>query len=47
MMVKLIVFVSIFLILIPLSYLWVRGFEYMNKNYPNYKGEDLFDEENK
>lgn len=24
---------------------WVRGFDYMKKNHPDYKGYDLFDEE--
>ena len=27
-----------------ISILWVRGIDYMNKNHPDYKGEDLFDE---
>ena len=25
--------------------LWVRGIDYMNKNHPDYKGEDFFNEE--
>lgn len=25
--------------------LWVNGIDYMHKNHPNYKGEDLFDED--
>ena len=25
--------------------LWVEGIDYMNKNHPDYKGEDLFGEE--
>jgi len=28
-----------------LAVLWVRGIDYMDKNYPDYKGEDLFDED--
>lgn len=24
---------------------WVNGIDYMKNNYPDYKGEDLFDEE--
>jgi hypothetical protein len=28
-----------------ISVLWVRGIDYMGKNYPDYKGYDLFDEE--
>ncbi len=27
-----------------ISYLWVRGIDYMKENYPDYKGEDLFGE---
>lgn len=25
----------------------VKGLDYMQKNYPDYKGEDLFDEDDK
>jgi hypothetical protein len=25
-----------------LAHLWVNGIEYMNKNHPDYKGNDLF-----
>ena len=25
-----------------ISYLWVRGIDYMKENHPDYKGEDLF-----
>ena len=25
--------------------LWVRGIDYMDKNYPDYKGEEFFNEE--
>ncbi len=24
--------------------LWIRGIDYMDKNHPDYKGYDLFDE---
>jgi hypothetical protein len=24
--------------------MWVKGIDYMQKNYPDYKGYDLFDE---
>lgn len=24
---------------------WIKGIEYMQKNHPDYKGEDLFDED--
>jgi hypothetical protein len=30
-----------------ISVLWVRGIDYMDKNHPDYKGYDLFDEEEK
>jgi hypothetical protein len=33
--------------LFPISILWVRGINHMKENYPNYRGEDLFDEDNK
>ena len=26
---------------------WVRGIDYMKENHPDYKGYDLFDEEDK
>ena len=29
------------------SILWVRGIDYMKENHPDYKGEDLFDEDDK
>jgi len=28
-----------------LSWRWVTGIDYMMKNHPDYKGEDLFDED--
>ena len=27
-----------------LSWIWACGFDYINENYPDYKGEDLFNE---
>jgi len=27
------------------SWRWVRGIDYMKENHPDYKGEDLFDED--
>jgi len=27
--------------------LWVEGIDYMNKNYPDYKGEEFFNKEEK
>lgn len=34
--------VSVISILVGI--LWVNGIDYMAKNHPDYKGEDLFDE---
>jgi len=28
-----------------LSWSWVRGIDYMKENHPDYRGEDLFDED--
>jgi hypothetical protein len=33
------------LLTIPVAILWVRGIDYMQENHPDYKGEDLFNEE--
>lgn len=27
------------------AFFWVRGINHMKENHPNYKGEDLFDED--
>ena len=35
---------SLFL-MFSLTYNWIRGIDYMKENHPNYKGEDLFGEE--
>lgn len=35
------------LLLIYISGKWVKAIDYMHKNYPDYKGEDLFDEDTK
>jgi hypothetical protein len=46
---QLVVFAVIFISLTPIVWLWVRGIDYMHKNHPDYKGNDLFgewDEEN-
>ena len=32
---------------IIVSIFWVRGIDYMKENHPDYKGEDLFDEDDK
>ena len=36
---------SIVILLFSFVYNYVRGIDYMDKNHPGYKGEDLFDEE--
>lgn len=30
-----------------IAYIWVRGIDYMKDNHPDYKGEDLFNEQDK
>lgn len=40
------IFIIIFgLALLVVVVLWVRGIDYMDKNHPDYKGEDFFNEE--
>ena len=39
-----IVFGVMILIVGFISWRWVVGIDYMQKNHPDYKGEDLFDE---
>ena len=42
------VIISIICILaLIISFFWIRGIDYMNENYPDYKGEDFFNEEDK
>lgn len=36
-----------FLLAALVATFWVRGIDYMKENHPDYKGEDLFDEEDK
>ena len=36
------VFLLMFVVVGVISYLWVRGIDYMHKNHPDYKGDDLF-----
>jgi hypothetical protein len=31
--------------MIPLAFFWVNRIDDMKKNHPDYKGEDLFDDE--
>ena len=40
------VFLLMFAVVAFISYLWVRGIDYINENHPDYKGEDLFGEFN-
>ena len=43
-MVGLIISIAVAIII---SILWVRGIDNMKNNHPKYKGEDLFDEDDK
>ena len=38
-------FVVLFILLFTgiISWLWVRGIDFMKENHPNYKGEDFLD----
>jgi hypothetical protein len=38
-----------FVVVTFISYLWVRGIDYMKENHPDYKGDDFlnFDEDDK
>lgn len=37
-----IVYLLMFVVVAIISYLWVRGIDYMKENHPDYKGGDLF-----
>jgi hypothetical protein len=39
------IYCIIILAVIVAAVLWVNGITYMKKNYPDYKGKDLFNEE--
>lgn len=39
------IFLVILLIVAPIALFWVSGIDYMDKNHPDYKGKDLFNEE--
>jgi hypothetical protein len=43
------VFLLMFVVVAIISYLWVRGIDYMKENHPDYKGDDFlnFDEDDK
>ena len=34
-----------FVVVALISWRWVEGIDYMHKNHPDYKGYDLFDED--
>ena len=36
---------SVGILLVSFVYNYIRGIDYMKENHPDYKGEDLFDEE--
>lgn len=42
-------FIITLIIVVPLAILWVNNIDYMQKNHPDYKGEDFlnWDEEDK
>ena len=33
------------ILLVPIVWRWVVGMDYMDENHPDYKGKDLFDED--
>jgi hypothetical protein len=37
------VFLLMFVVVAIISYLWVRGIDYMKENHPDYKGDDFLD----
>jgi hypothetical protein len=40
----LVVIIIIIVVLVPIVWSWVGGIDYMSKNHPDYKGDDLFGE---
>jgi len=44
-MAALITFLVPFAIAMVITYNWIKGIEHMQNNHPDYKGKDLFDEE--
>ena len=46
-MVGLILTIVIGLVFSGIIILWVEGIDYMNKNHPDYKGDDFFNKEEK
>lgn len=39
----LIIIIGLVILIAVVSYAWVKGVDYMYKNYPDYKGEDFLD----
>jgi nitric oxide reductase large subunit len=46
-MATLISIVLLFVIISLIAWKWIKAIDYMHKNHPDYKGEDLFDEDKK
>lgn len=42
---QILVFAGIWVLLVPICWAWVKGIDYMDKNHPDYKGNDLFGED--
>lgn len=42
---QILVFVGIFILLVPVCLAWVKGLDYMEKHHTDYKGNDLFGED--
>lgn len=38
---QLVVFLIIFISILPVVYLWVKGIDFMHKNHPDYKADDF------
>ena len=41
-MLTLLIIAVVIIVAFLVAYLWVNGIEYMNRNHPDYKGNDLF-----
>ena len=37
------VYILMVAVVVIISYLWVRGIDYMKENHPDYKGDDFLD----
>lgn len=38
-------YLSLAIIIAMIAFSWINGIDYMHKNHPDYKGEDLFEED--